>query len=86
MAGFPSIELSLSCRQVHSIVHFHESGPSLRDCYSFVQTAGGSCRSKQVAVCIFKCLNISHSAAPLQPGPLRADLSAEEVMLLCVWL
>lgn len=28
----------------------------------------------------------SCSAASLQPGPLWAGLSAEEVMLLCVWL
>lgn len=34
------------------------------------------------------CLTFSGSCsvASLQPGPLRAGLSAEEVMLLCVWL
>lgn len=49
--GFHPFHLSLSCRQVHSIVHVHESGPSLRNRCSFVQAAGGSCRSKQVTVC-----------------------------------
>lgn len=36
----------------------------------------------------YYCLTISgsHSAASMQPGSLRAGLSAEEVMLLCVWL
>ena len=93
--GFHPFHLSLS--QVHSIIHIiHESGPSLRSrCRFFflsrLQEGGLQIEAGHsfVSFCFFKmsdCLWVPFLQPSPQPGPLRAGLSAEEVMLLCVWL